>query len=259
MLVQEEWRGMQDTRTAALPPAGDGIRPVGARAASVSNAIFTPCGLHVRLPTHIAFGLMAQLQPQVRPSQVLATTEAIEFTPTAVSKLLALLGFVLQLAPVWIGAVTVVGRVAPNLLALAGVPRGSGWTVVGRLYRPVAGHGLSLVIVAAVGALLAGPLAAVSFLAGTLVGGLVNMLVDFLLLRRPDPRFRQPLSSTERFFLDALRRHAERSRQTLDLERLPVTAGENEEAWRAALRDYAAEHPRRARQSCAGDDREPPR
>jgi hypothetical protein len=226
----------------------------------ISNAIFTPRGLHVRLPAHVAFGLMAQLRPEVRPAEVLATTEAIEFTPTAFSKLLALLGFALQLAPAAIGAVTVFGRVAPNLLALAGLTRGGpGWTALGRLYRPVAGHGLSLVVVAALGALLDGPVAAVGFLAGTLVGGLVNMLVDFLLIRRPDPRLRQPLSSTERFFLDALRLHAARSGRSLDLERVPATAGEGEEAWRAALADYAAEHPERARQSCAGDAREPPR
>jgi hypothetical protein len=225
----------------------------------ISNAIFTPRGLHVRLPTHVAFGLMGQLRPKVRPAEVLATTEAIEFTPTALSKLLALLGFALQLAPAAIGAVTVLGRVAPNLLALAGPARGLGWTALGRLYRPVAGHGLSLVVVAAIGTLLDGPVAAVGFLAGTLVGGLVNMLVDFLLMRRPDPRLRQPLSSTERFFLDALRLHAARSGQPLDLERVPATAGEGEEAWRAALADYAAEHPERARQSFAGDAREPPR
>lgn len=226
----------------------------------VSNAIFTPRGLHVRLPTHVAFGLMAQLRPQVRPAEVLATTEAIEFTPTAVSKLLALVGFLLQFPPVWIGVVTVLGRIVPNLLALAGLARaGDGWTAIGRLYRPLAGYGLSLLAVAVVGALLAGPLAAVAFLAGTLVAGLINMLVDTLLLRRPDPRFRQPLSSTERFFLAALRLHAERSGQSLDLARVPVTAEEDAAAWRAALQDYAAEHPERARQSWAGDDHEPPR
>lgn len=226
----------------------------------VTNAIFTPRNLHVRLPTHVAFGLMAQLRPKVRPSEVLATTEAIEFTPTAVSKLLALVGFLFQLTPVAIAVVTVLGRVVPNLLALTGLARhGSGWTVVGRLYRPVAGHGLSLVVVAALGVLLDGPVAAVAFLAGTLVGGTVNMLVDFLLMRRPDPRLRQPLSSTERFFLEALHLHAERSGQALDLERVPATAEEGKAAWRDALADYAAEHPERARQSFAGDDREPPR
>lgn len=225
----------------------------------ISNAIFTPRGLHVRLPTHVAFGLMAQLRPKIRPSEVLATTEAIEFTPTALSKLLALLGFAFQLEPIAIAVLTVLGRVVPNLLALAGLARHSGWTVVGRLYRPVAGHGLSLVVVAAVGALLAGPVAAVGFLAGTLVAGLLNMLVDFLLMRRADPRLRQPLSSTERFFLDALSLHAARSGQPLDLERIPTTAKDEEEAWRAALADYADEHPKRARQSFAGDDREPPR
>ena len=137
----------------------------------ISNAIFTPRGLHVRLPTHVAFALMAQLRPKVRPSKVLATTEAIEFTPTALSKLLALVGF--------------------------------------------------------------------------------------LLMRRADPRFRQPLSSTERFFLDALRLHAAGSAQHLDLEHLPVTAEDG--PWRAALADYAAEYPDRARQSFAGDSREAPR
>lgn len=225
----------------------------------ISNAIFTPRGLHVRLPAHVAFGLMAQLRPKVRPSEVLATTEAIEFTPTAVSKILALIGFVLQLTPAAVAVLTVVGRAAPNLLALAGLARRPGWLALGRLYRPVAGHGLSLVVVAAMGVLLDGPVAAVGFLAGTLVGGLINMLVDFLLMRRADPRLRQPLSSTERFFLDALRLHAERSGQELDLERVPTTAGGEDEAWRAALADYAAEHPKRAQQSFAGDAREPPR
>jgi hypothetical protein len=95
------------------------------------------------------------------------------------------------------------------------------------------------------------------FLDGTLVGGVVNMLVDFLLMRRPDPRFRQPLSGTERFFLDALRLHAAGSAQHLDLEHLPATAEDG--PWRAALADYAAEYPDRARQSLAGDSREAPR
>lgn len=225
--------------------------------AVISNAVFTPRGLHVRLPTHVAFGLMAQLRPRVRPAQVLATTEAIELTPTATSKLLALLGFVLQLSPPVILGLTILGRVVPNLLAIAGLARHSAWSVPGRLYRPLAGYGLTLLAVAALGIFLDGPVAALAFLTGTLVGGAVNMLADFLLMRRPDPRFRQPLSSTERFFLDALSLHAESSGQSLDLEHVPVTAGEG--AWREALADYAAEHPRRARQSHAGHDLEPPR
>jgi hypothetical protein len=223
----------------------------------VSNAIFTPRGLHVRLPTHVAFALMAQLRPKVRPSEVLATTEAIELTPTALSKLLALLSFLLHLPPVAIAVLCALGRVVPNLLALAGVAHGPGWTALGRWYRPLAGHGVSLLIVAAVGALIAGPIAAAGFLVGTAIGGAVNMLVDFLLLKRTDTPLKQPLSSTERFFLDALRQHAERSGQSLDLEHLPVTAEDG--PWRAALEDYAAEHPKRARQSQAGDSREPPR
>lgn len=222
----------------------------------ISNAIFTPRGLHVRLPTHVAFALMGQLRPKVRPSEVLATTEAIELTPTAASKLLAIIGFLLHLSPAAIAVATALGRVVPNLLALAGLAHHPWWTALGRLYRPLAGHGLTLVLVAAAGALVAGPLAAVGFLVGTLVGGLINMLVDFLLMRRPDPRLRQPLSSTERFFLQALRLHAERSGQPLDLEHVPVTGEDG--PWRAALADYAHEHPKRARQSFAGGDREPP-
>jgi hypothetical protein len=223
----------------------------------VSNAIFTPRGLHVRLATHVAFALMAQLQPKVRPSTVLATTEAIEFTPTALSKLLALVGFVLQFTPTAVAILCALGRIVPNLVALAGVPKSAGWTAIGRLYRPLAGHGLTLVAAAVLGVLIAGPLAAVGFLVGTLVGGVVNMLIDFLLMRRPDPRFRQPLSGTERFFLDALRLHAAGSAQHLDLEHLPATAEDG--PWRAALADYAAEYPDRARQSLAGDSREAPR
>ena len=223
----------------------------------ISNAIFSPRGLHVRLPTQVAFGLMAQLRPKVRPAEVLATTEAIEFTPTATSKLLALVGFALQLPPPVILALSALGRVVPDLLALGGVIHGPGWTALGRLYRPLAGRGgLTLIAVAALGALIAGPIAAMAFLVGTLVGGTVNMLVDFLLLRRIDPRLKQPLSSTERFFLQALQEHAAGSGQALDLEQAPVTAEDG--AWRAALADYAQEHPERARQSYAGDDREPP-
>lgn len=224
----------------------------------ISNAIFTPRGLHVRLPTQVAFGLMAQLRPAVRPAEVLATTEAIELTPTALSKLLALAAFLLQLPPVAVAAVTAFGRIAPNLLALAGVARSPAWALPGRLYRPLAGYGLTLLAVAVAGTLIAGPLPAVGFLVGTLVGGLVNMLVDFLLMRRADTRLKQPLSSTERFFLQALELHAARSGQPLDLARAPTTATEGE-AWRAALADYAAEHPERARQSFAGGDHEPPR
>jgi hypothetical protein len=223
----------------------------------ISNAIFTPRGLHVRLPTQVAFGLMAQLRPKVRPAQVLATTEAIEFTPTATSKVLALVGFVLQLPPPVILGLCALGRVVPDLLALAGVIHGPRWTALGRLYRPLAGRGgLTLIGVTAVGALIAGPIAAVAFLVGTLVGGTVNMLIDFLLMRRPDPRLKQPLSSTERFFLQALQEHAAGSGQALDLEQAPVTAENG--AWRAALADYALEHPKRARQSYAGGDRDPP-
>ena len=89
-----------------------------------------------------------------------------------------------------------------------GVRSAPGLSVIGRLYRPLAGYGLTLVAVAVVGALIAGPLAALGFLVGTLVGGLINMLVDFLLMRRPAAPMKQPLSSTERFFLHALRQHA---------------------------------------------------
>jgi hypothetical protein len=222
--------------------------------ALITNAIFTPRGLHVRLPTHVAFALMAQLWPKVRPSAVLATTEAIEFTPTALSKLLALLGFAFQLSPVAIAALCASGRIVPNLIALAGAPGGAGLTMLGRWYRPLAGHGLTLLAVAVLGALLAGPLAAVGFLVGTLVGGTVNMLVDFALMQRVDPRFRQPLSSTERFFLDALRQHAADSAQSLDLRQLPTAAEDG--PWRTALADYAEEYPERARQSAAAGGRE---
>jgi hypothetical protein len=237
--------------------ADDGAVRSGEAYGLISNAVFTPCGLHVRLPTHVAFGLMAQLRPKVRPSEVLATTEVIEFTPTALGKLLALVGFVLDLSPVTIALLAIVGRVLPNLLAIAGVAIAPGLTVIGRLYRPLAGYGLTLVAVAFVGLLLTGPVAALGFLVGMLVGGVVNMLVDFLLMRRVATPMKQPLSSTERFFFHALRQHARATGQPLDLERPPTAAEDG--PWREALADYAAEHPRRARQSYAGDDREPPR
>ena len=212
----------------------------------MQHAIFTPRGLHVRLPPDVAFGLMAQLQPKVRHSAVLATTEAIEFTPTALSKLIALLGFAFQLAPIPLAVLCAAGRVLPDLLALASPGTAATISIVGRGYRPVAGHGLSLVVVAAIGALVAGPGAAAGFLVGTGVGGAVNMLVDFLLMRRVDPTFGQPLSSTERYFLEALRLHAERSGQRLEVAPDAVRQGD---AWRAALDDYAQEHPKQAKQS----------
>jgi hypothetical protein len=68
---------------------------------------------------------------------------------------------------------------------------------------------------------------------------------------------KQPLSSTQRFFFHALRQHARATGQQLDLEHPPTTAEDG--PWREALADYAAEHPERARQSYAGDSREPPR
>jgi hypothetical protein len=189
---------------------------------------------------------MAQLQPKVRPAAVLATTEAIEFTPTALSKLVALLGFAFQLAPIPIAISCAAGRVLPDLVALASPRAAAAISIVGRWYRPVAGHGLSLVVVAVVGALVAGPGAAAGFLIGTAVGGAVNMLVDFVLMRRVDPAFGQPLSSTERYFLEALRLHAEGSGQRLEVAPDAVRQGD---AWRAALDDYAAEHPKQAKQS----------
>jgi hypothetical protein len=103
----------------------------------ISNAIFTPRGLHVRLPTDVAFGLLAQLRPKVRPAEVLATTEAIEFTPTALSKLLSLLGFLLDLPPVAIATICVLGRVVPNLLAIAGI--GPRLSVIGRAHSRAMG------------------------------------------------------------------------------------------------------------------------
>lgn len=210
-----------------------------------TNAFFTPRGLHVRLPVAFAFGLMAQLRPKVRPSAVLVTTEAIEFTPTAVGTLLSLIGFILHLSPIAIAVLCCLGRVVPYLLSLAGLARHSGWSLLGRWYRPISGYGgASLAVTAILGVLIAGPLAAIGFLVGTLVGGILNMFINLVLLRRRQPILNQPLSGTERFFLDALRLHAADSGQPLDLER-PASG----EAWREALDDYAAEYPDRARQS----------
>jgi hypothetical protein len=210
----------------------------------VPNAIFTPRGLHIRLPPELAFGLMAQLRPRVRPAEVLATVEAIEFTPTALSKLLGLACFLVQPGPMATAAIVCAGRVLPNLLALSAPDALTGLARIGRWYRPIAGHGISLIVVAIAGLLLAGPVTAAGFVIGTGVGGALNMLVDFALMRRADARLNRPLSSTERFFLTALRRHAAAEP---DLRPEAVEP----EAWRAALDDYAAACPERARQSVA--------
>lgn len=206
------------------------------------NAIFTPRGLHVRLPPELAFGLMARLRPRVRPAEVLATVEAIEFTPTALSKLLGFLCFLVQPGAIVTAVVACAGRVLPNLLALAAPDALPGLYRVGRWYRPIAGHGISLVVVTIAGVLIAGPVTAAGFVIGTAIGGALNMLVDFVLMRRVDARLGRPLSSTERFFLEALRRHGGGALE------LQAVASEPE-AWRAALDDYAAAFPDRARQS----------
>lgn len=213
----------------------------------IANAIFTPRGIKVRLPTDVAFGLMAQLRPAVRPTAVLETVEAIELTPTAASKLVALLCFLFQLPPIPTAVACCLARVVPNLASLAGFTSDPGLNTIGRWYRPIAGRAISLVIVAVIGILIAGPIVAAAFVIGTSVGGAINMLIDFLLMRRMDPVLAQPLSSSERGFLQALQWHAARTGRSFRLDQPTLDAAKGE-AWREALADYAADHPLRAKQ-----------
>lgn len=75
-------------------------------------SIHTPQGLMIRLDVPTSFGLMARLYPDIRPEQILETTENISLMSAALGFVTGLFCFFLQLSPERIGVFTLFAMLA---------------------------------------------------------------------------------------------------------------------------------------------------
>ena len=197
-------------------------------------------GLKIRLPINYAFGLMARLDPAVRPFTVLKTTEALENLPGALAVVVAVGCFLFRFdAIVTAICVFIACFAGRQSIAFGMIPPGG--IKLGLVYSNLSGYGLIFGLVVLVGYLIGGYKSVLAYVGGRVVAGMLNQLMESWNGRRMYREIGTALWGSETNFLIAYRWHASRLGKTTDLASSPeeVEAGE----WKTCLLVFASQWP----------------
>jgi hypothetical protein len=204
-------------------------------------AIYTPRGLKVRIAVPYAFGLMARLSPNVSPFRILKTTEGIESVPGMLAFIAGLVAFAMRLPPLEIGILVAVAQLFGSLLNLFGLYVIPGLVAFATLYSYLAGYGVYLVIVVAVGFATVGWQGLLAFFIGRLAAGLASTVLQFWQTSRYHKLTGHAFTSSEVHFFNAYRLHASRVGVTTDIDLEDSEL--QEEQWGPAFERFASEWP----------------
>jgi hypothetical protein len=179
-------------------------------------AIYTPRGLKIRLPVNYAFALIARLYPRVDAFQVLKTTEGIESLPGAFAFLTGLVSFFLKLS-LQIGITIFVVTVLLATMTRYGFYVFPSVVKLGTLYSYLAGFGILLIVLLALGFFLVGWRGVVAFVVGRLLGGLVNGVLNWHRAVYYHSVIGDAVTASEVNFINAYRLHASTLGVTTDI------------------------------------------
>ena len=204
-------------------------------------AIYTPRGLKVRIAVPYAFGLMARLSPKVGPFRILKTTEGIESVPGMLAFIAGIVAFAMRLPPLEVGILVAAAQLVGILLNLFGLYVIPGLVALATLYSYLAGYGVFLVIVVAVGFVTVGWQGLLAFFSGRLAAGLVSTALGFWQTSRYHKLTGHAFTSSEVHFFNAYRLHASRVGVTTDID---LNDSElQEEHWGPTFEKFASEWP----------------
>ncbi len=204
-------------------------------------AIYTPRGLKVRIAVPYAFGLMARLSPKVSPFRILKTTEGIESMPGMLAFVAGLVAFAMRLPPLEVGILVAALQLFGILLNLFGFYVIPGLVALATLYSYLAGYGVFLVAVVAVGFLTVGWQGVLAFFIGRLVAGVASMILGFWQTSRYHKLTGHAFTASEVHFFNAYRLHASRIGVTTDIDLGDSELQENH--WGPTFEAFASEWP----------------
>ncbi len=203
--------------------------------------IYTPRGLKVRLSMDYAFALMARLYPKVSAFEVLKTTEGIESLPQAFAFIAALICFFLKLSPLQIGLIVFIVTFLFSLMTRYGFYVFPSIVKIGTIYSYLAGFGLLLIILCVVGFYLVGWRGVLAYFIARFLEGVIAKVLDVRETRMYLKEIGEPLTASERNFINAYRLHANRVGVTTDVS---VEDEEREkENWESTFMDLAMKYP----------------
>lgn len=202
-------------------------------------AIFTPSGLKIRLDPVFAFTLLSRLEPAVAPIEVLRTTEAVEMAPSLAGQIAVVIAISLRMPPLTVFWVSLGARVFVGTLTLYGAFVVPGLIPLSRGFSRLSGWGVFLVAVVIYSWITLGWPAAVAYVSGVVVAGLVNMAVEWHRSRYYMKRIGVWLTGAEVNFISAYRLHAQAIGKTTDVD---TKDDERVAGWAALLR-FANEYP----------------
>jgi hypothetical protein len=203
--------------------------------------IYTPRGLKVRLSIDYAFALMARLYPKVSAFEVLKTTEGIESLPQSFAFFAALICFFLQLPPLQIGIVVFFITFLFSLMTRYGFYVFPSIIKIGTIYSYLTGFGLLLILLVGLGLYLVGWRGVVAYFIARFLEGVIAKGLDLRETRKYLREIGEPLTASERNFINAYRLHASRLGVTVDVS---VEDEEREkDHWELTFRDLALKYP----------------
>lgn len=170
--------------------------------------ISTPRGLKIRLQPEYAFSLLARLDPQVHPFRVLKTVEGIAEIPSATALIAGLLCFIARLEPTAVLMYVLIATLIARLLTLYGWFVIPGMVAIGTAYSYLAGFGILILIVGAVGMTTVGWRGVAAFFVAKVFAGAVGYILELWEVKRVFRHTGVSLTGSERSFLNAYRLHA---------------------------------------------------
>lgn len=204
-------------------------------------AIYTPRGLKVRLSIDYAFALMARLYPKVSAFEVLKTTEGIESLPQSFAFIAGLICFFLKLPPLQIGLVVFVVSILISLMTRYGFYVFPSMVKFGTIFSYLSGFGILLILLSALGFYLVGWRGVLAYFAARFVAFVVNWVLSVRETRIYMRKIGEPLTVSERNFINAYRLHASKLGITTDIT---VSDEEREkENWEPTFMELAIRYP----------------
>ena len=171
-------------------------------------AIFTPCGLKIRISVPYAFALLSRLHPKVSAFRVLKTTEGIELLPKAITFIVAIICFLLELEPTKIFYFVFAGYLFITLINTFGFYIIPGIVSIGTLFSYISGYGIYLIVLIIVGFLTTGWQGLIAFFAAKFLGRIITYIIDLLQSKRTYKLVGHAFTASERNFFNAYRLHA---------------------------------------------------
>ncbi|MEN6423870.1 MAG: hypothetical protein ABFE13_00795 [Phycisphaerales bacterium] len=183
-------------------------------------AVYTPRGLKIRLDQAYAFALMARLFPHIDAFRVLQLTEEVENLASLATFIAAIAAFAAQLDPVMTGIVVGTTHFSFRMAHLFGlfVPPFRLLLPLSHIYSWLAGYGIFLIMLLALGYFMVGWEGLVAFTVARVAAGWLAGGIDLAYARFIFKKTGAMITASERSFFHAYRLSADQLGITRSIE-----------------------------------------